>query len=344
MVLVQRLTTSKSTKDIIQRLILEKMESIKKAKVGRKRKRKRGEKYSTTALINIVPLLDIAQVGLCGTSGSSKTQTVIAYGEIVGDKLVSYIQSISALVKESTGKLDGLGRKCVGLLQTIKYLVSSANQKVEIKDLNSIVDMVQTCSRDGMDPYLRCIAIEILGALGDSLEKHATKSDVERILQVLTDLLRSNSWPLRSQGLAAFVSVATKIPQTYKGALRECLPSSLLKAFQSRVKKTALSTRLDIQNPERRHLLSLPNPLPVDQTNLFPARENIELVEGSYILKMPTLDGRSAIVLFPPDPASLSDIRYMLSSDETGDEPVVHKIHRIVAHNGGCKLSLSRNE
>ena len=44
------------------------------------------------------------------------------------------------------------------------------------------------------------------------------------------------------------------------------------------------------------------------------------IVPGSYVLEMPTQEDRTAIVIFPPGPQSLQDIRFMLGGGDGDDD------------------------
>jgi hypothetical protein len=46
--------------------------------------------------------------------------------------------------------------------------------------------------------------------------------------------------------------------------------------------------------------------------------QRISISEGSFLLHMPTQEGRSAVVLFPPGDDSLRDIEFMLQGTSVG--------------------------
>ena len=324
-----------STRDAIARLILQRLKSVRESsKTSRKRKRSHAGTCTSRVLSRILPILVVSRVFAFRTDGSID---ISPYDDTPEDKLVHEVQSFSSLDGGSSRIPQGL---VVGFLHSLQQYCSSWNKWCSPGVFQCVIRMIEMYS--SADPSFRTNAVELLRAVENSVQPNMTPLQCESMLQVFHVFLRNESWPVRRHALPAFVRFATKAPQTHKSALRDCLPKSLLSSFQSEVKQARLHA--DLKGIELRHLQSLPNPPGTTQTSLFPTRNTLQIVEGCYIVQMPTVDGRSAMVVFPPDPSSLSDIQYMMSSDETNDERIVHKIRRIVALDGGCKLSLTRHE
>jgi hypothetical protein len=69
------------------------------------------------------------------------------------------------------------------------------------------------------------------------------------------------------------------------------------------------------------------------------ADDSDTIVEGSYILTMPTANGRTAKVIFPPGDESLQDIKHMLGSEEIADVEVRKLQHvRLTGKGQGCRF------
>lgn len=84
-----------------------------------------------------------------------------------------------------------------------------------------------------------------------------------------------------------------------------------------------------IPTPDRRR-----SALPTTQSDLT-------ILPGSYIMNMPTREGRSAIVIFPPSDESMGDIKNMLGEDETGESGYAFcSLQRVIltGKGGGCRL------
>lgn len=76
--------------------------------------------------------------------------------------------------------------------------------------------------------------------------------------------------------------------------------------------------------------------------SLFASTSNGTVVEGSYILTMPTANGRSAQVIFAPGEESLEGIKYMLGKDNTNNVEI-RKLERfqLIDRGQSCRF-LSR--
>jgi hypothetical protein len=77
--------------------------------------------------------------------------------------------------------------------------------------------------------------------------------------------------------------------------------------------------------------------------SIFPVATTMVIAPGSYFLRMPTQDGRQALVVFPPGNQSLEDIRFMHELQEGDDLPQVQSLRRVVVNDGGgakCLLQL----
>jgi hypothetical protein len=63
------------------------------------------------------------------------------------------------------------------------------------------------------------------------------------------------------------------------------------------------------------------------------------IVDGSYILTMPTTNGRTAKVIFSPGDESLQDIKYMLGSKDLLDVEI-RKLQqvRLIGKGQGCRF------
>ena len=76
-----------------------------------------------------------------------------------------------------------------------------------------------------------------------------------------------------------------------------------------------------------------------DSLYALSADDSDTVVEGSYILTMPTTNGRTATVIFPPGNESLQDIKYMLGLEEIADVEV-RKLQqvRLIGKGQGCRF------
>jgi hypothetical protein len=74
--------------------------------------------------------------------------------------------------------------------------------------------------------------------------------------------------------------------------------------------------------------------------SLFVTTSNdTSIVAGSYILTMPTTNGRTAQVIFAPGEGSLDDIKYMLEASNIDDMEVrtLERV-RLIGKGEGCRF------
>ena len=113
------------------------------------------------------------------------------------------------------------------------------------------------------------------------------------------------------------------------------------KQFQNRIIQRPLVSLDEIGVIVKRHQHILQSTVKDERKALFPVRSSINIPEASYVLKMPTVEGREAIVIFPPGESALQDIEFMLAG-ENSEGPAIHKLRRVVLSTNGCKFSLSK--
>jgi hypothetical protein len=95
-----------------------------------------------------------------------------------------------------------------------------------------------------------------------------------------------------------------------------------------------------IQGDSSRALMRLIPSLKNRESLFAPTSDDTDtIVEGSYILTMPTANGRTAMVIFPPGDESLQDIKCMLGSEEIADVEV-RKLQqvRLIGKGQGCRF------
>jgi hypothetical protein len=97
-----------------------------------------------------------------------------------------------------------------------------------------------------------------------------------------------------------------------------------------------------VHNNCNKTLVQLIPALNSSRESLYPltADDSDTIVEGSYILMMPTTNGRTAmVVVSPPGDESLQDIKYMLGSEEIADVEV-RKLQqvRLIGKGQGCRF------
>lgn len=146
--------------------------------------------------------------------------------------------------------------------------------------------------------------------------------------------------------VTSLLRLASTISAKHKVILPRCIPANRQGLLQCRLQGTiyrdaqshteAMSTK--VSDECNKALLSL-IPARKNCDSLYAAGPNDEIVQGSYILTLPTTNGRTAKVIFAPGNDSLQDIKNMLGADDM-DNIEIRKLQkvRLVGNGQGCLL------
>lgn len=245
-----------------------------------------------------------------------------------------------AMTRQEYGKaIESLGS---GIVQALHNACLSENDSFSNEAIHSIARFLDVCTSDRSTALLSTKATGILAAVGGVLPQNLSRSILEQLGQIFRRNLDKDVWPLRALTISSFVLFAPKVPSGLKDALPPCLPKHLQKIFHSRLRGSRLigeDTRRELTERHQEDMSTLVRQSR-EQGSVFPSRTSMRLVEGSYLLQMPSQDGRHAIVVFPPRAEALEDIEMMLSGHED-ERPTVYRIRKVVCTGNGCKLSLS---
>jgi hypothetical protein len=211
--------------------------------------------------------------------------------------------------------------------------------------LHSALELIQYSLRINGKVALYGSALQCLTETSLVINDNMTKYDKTLLQGTFYDCLLATQWPHRSAGMTALVQFATRLPTSLKDLLIPCVPASMQKLIQYRLQGSLYASVESIE-AIRAELMAYSKS--VMETNLetrvgltktsATSESRIEL--GSYYIEMPTLEGRHAIVIFPANPQSLVDIRYMLGADEEDDLPVQTLRQVATLSKGGCRLYL----
>eukprot|EP00546_Thalassionema_frauenfeldii_P016094 CAMPEP_0178899498 /NCGR_PEP_ID=MMETSP0786-20121207/2934_1 /TAXON_ID=186022 /ORGANISM="Thalassionema frauenfeldii, Strain CCMP 1798" /LENGTH=150 /DNA_ID=CAMNT_0020570363 /DNA_START=169 /DNA_END=621 /DNA_ORIENTATION=- len=137
--------------------------------------------------------------------------------------------------------------------------------------------------------------------------------------------------------------------RSHQEILPKCLPSSLQGWFKCRLKGSLHSTfkKTNLESAQaackQQALAKIEKESNAIKESPFDSMSLNVLPHGSYFISMPTLEGRSALVIFPPGDQSLEDIQYMLQKDSLDGEDIRCLKHVGVIENGnGCQLFSSK--
>jgi hypothetical protein len=209
--------------------------------------------------------------------------------------------------------------------------------------------LVQTGRWNALTMQMIVDAIEVLGALGPpfSYSGISNSDGVQSVARCFHRLLSSPWWSLRSFTMASFLQFASTLPVTYKSMLPQCVPVSMQSLLQCRLQKAVdcalIGGKEDFSTFKQQGMDAYvaSSSTGTDPTKrrfgpVFPTK-SYTLPAGSYCLTLPTQEGRRALVIFPPGPDSLLDLRGMLGEAE--EENHVHQLRQDVLLSCGNVLN-----
>mmetsp|Transcript_12050 Transcript_12050/g.27894 ORF Transcript_12050/g.27894 Transcript_12050/m.27894 type:complete len:157 (+) Transcript_12050:924-1394(+) len=147
--------------------------------------------------------------------------------------------------------------------------------------------------------------------------------------------------------MSALVDFASMLPSTHQGALPTCVSGDVQRLLQCRLQGIPFH-KMDSEKFEPKAMqescadfLSRLIPGMCQTDFLFIPCDGNTIKPGSYFLSMPTTEGRSALVVFPPGDESIKDIQHMIGDDDIEIEEMnVKQLRRVLLVDGGlgCQL------
>ena len=216
--------------------------------------------------------------------------------------------------------------------------------------VNLITKLLETATRISGDMHANCELSQLaqeahrntvytLSMLGKSTGN--ADPNTSSFLNIFRVHLSCIHWIKRLDALASLVKFAAECDESVRRHLPATVPSSIQKLLQGRIK--ALLPELSLSSVSAYMELHL-------HSNMFPCERrfsdavapkisNCLISPGSFVLSMPTQDGRQAIVIFPPERDSLQDIEYMLG----GETAQIATIQSILVKDGIATFRLQEN-
>ena len=336
---VVRLSANAAAQGVLTRLITDHTETLLRTlqQESRKRKRNMRQSFRSQSLTALLPVFALSTHD-GNTTGPPNTTLSLLTSQLVGDdQIKEQIQIFCDAAQRKRTLSVRLESSALTILQSIDQYCKGPDKKLSQHAVKTVTQFLSVCC-DETAPSILCVrGLELIAAIAHAFHVNMSRSDCEQILGILHKLLRSDVWPFRACALSTFAVFATRVPSTYKDSLRSCLPESMRKRFQCRMKRMAVDSDGKLAQLNLEHHKAISGTVNTKQRSLFSSYSTMFLEEGSYVMTMPTMENREAIVIFPPRPESLEDIEYMLNDDSTR---VVQTLRRVILTNGGCKLAL----
>jgi hypothetical protein len=255
---------------------------------------------------------------------NNETPSLIEYNHLWTWTTLHYVRLCSRFRKEEQRFTSPAIARTIDLMQ---LLVTDAAIKATGKN----------------DIFLSVIAkaIDILGLIGGLMDRMELQQFEEhQLMQHIAGsfhtVLSSPYWTIRSYAMTSLVQFASSIPSRHKSMLPKCVPSSMQRLLQCRLRHTIWfhdksneynvlelqkqSIDLLYGSMQRSCFVRQPFGIHVSQEQTIdPSSTSAHTLPiGSYCMTMPTQEGRTALIVFPPGRTSIDDIRTML--DHAGTE------------------------
>jgi hypothetical protein len=175
--------------------------------------------------------------------------------------------------------------------------------------------------------------IQALGTISRFISASIPTESLRGVSRAFHELLSSREWTIRSASLSSMVRFAQTVDAVHRRILPTCVPESCRSRLSSRVKKKLIVSREDLSKARSTCAAMLARCRPKVHSTwiLFSkssCRSTALIATGSFFMTMPTQEGRHAMVIFPPCPESLKDIRFMLgiTDEDEENEPMSQRL------------------
>eukprot|EP00934_Nitzschia_sp_Nitz4_P000612 Nitzschia sp. Nitz4//scaffold29_size155292//40932//43893//NITZ4_002646-RA/size155292-augustus-gene-0.223-mRNA-1//-1//CDS//3329546412//612//frame0 len=194
-------------------------------------------------------------------------------------------------------------------------------------------------------------AIGLLGAVGGILRSDTPVEMLQNMREIFLGLFASEQRYLLEATASALAQFGRSVPQCHASHLPTFLPKQKVAFFQARSQGRLWDGTRSLEvNQVRSSFVSIES---LDRQivsrdgdkALFPSLTAYHIVPGSYFLQMPTNEGRTALVVFPPGEASLQDIKVMYEV-QAGESPPIQCLQRMETSrtlDGSCKCIVTND-
>jgi len=211
--------------------------------------------------------------------------------------------------------------------------------------------------------------LNLLGCIGKAIPSVCTERVLRTIRRAFASFLSSEDWAESSFGISSVISFGSELNAAHQHILPLCLSKASMGLFQARASgqiwrgtdsdgnpSTSEESVFEVVDRMARQLYRCTSPTATATAtatigsqsqriltvrDILPSTTTISTIApGSYVLEMPTQEDRNAMVIFPPGPQSLQDIRYMLGMDDDAEVPTQRLKRAIATPRGGFKILL----
>jgi hypothetical protein len=274
----------------------------------------------------------------------------------------------------------GVKRMSQNQIQNVYQIVNACTDELRVLihcTSNSQTSRTIT-AQTSLSSHLSALVLEsaeVLGVIGKVAPVEYPESVLQGFVGIFQRILSTDTcWSLRACTVTSLHAFSTTLQRAHRHLLPACIPKrerkGLTRLLQCRIQGTvysydqhsnatasngndnfsSLGVMQNYCSEKLKELICSTSIQSIctasNKSRIIPALESLLVEPGSYLMTMPTQEGRKAIVIFPPDESSLKDIRYMLGEDTEDDNgeniPAVQRLHHVLLSQGSCRMLLKR--
>lgn len=174
--------------------------------------------------------------------------------------------------------------------------------------------------------------IRVLGVIGQAITEDISAAELQKLAKSFHTLLSDENWLVCAYTMTSFVRFASTIPAVHKRFLSECVPPKAQPLFKQRLSGYIQRPGKDSVNLLRAHCTRGLLSQGLTTKCLLKKPNKVPMAVGSFVISMPTQEGRNALVIFPPGEDSIRDIEYFRNGE---DCIVIQELHGITSQPEG---------
>ncbi len=313
----------------------------------RKRKRSKHQRHQTLQLRDVAAL-----TRLVVTLPDNNAQLPVGKNQfhqlvIKASMVTNGLHSLIDLFLERDNQVGLRGRRFADLgvliLRRIRVSLEKENRltTAEVVRLCRVIELCESLATEWISP-LEIERIRVLGVIGQAITEDTPSAQLQKLAKSFYSLLGETNWLISAYAMTSFVRFASTVPAVHKRILAECVPPKAQALFKQRLSgqiqpaglddtcllRARCATRLISQRHRTKCILTKPN--------------KISVALGSFVISMPTQEGRNALVVFPPGDDSVRDIEYFRNGEES---LTIQELHGFTSQpDGSCHLLLRERD
>ncbi|GAX12606.1 hypothetical protein FisN_13Lh066 [Fistulifera solaris] len=253
------------------------------------------------------------------------------------------LHSLIELFLQRGHQIDNQGRSFADLgiliLRRIRESIEKENRPTtaDLVRLCRVIEMCENSVAEKVSP-LELERIQVLGVIGQAITEDTPSTQLQKLAKTFYSLLADTNWIISAYTMTSFVQFASTVPAVHKRFLAECVPPKAQGLFKQRLSGQIQSTGLDDALMLRARCTTRLIPQHRRTNCILKKPNKFCLALGSFVISMPTQEGRNALVVFPPGDDSIKDIEYF----RNGEEPfIIQELHGLASQpDGSCHMVL----